>query len=213
MASLFAGWEDADENGQAADTPQTPSIYTEMRLRGVIKTPEEYKKLVAFCSSTADGVWTCGSVQRHRKSVLYYRDQGVLVGGLQARRAAEVQQVVAVETTQAMRGLLGALGFRRVGSVHVKADVFHFKPKTGRHVVLLLQQHFLDRAHQRPLWGENSCWLVELHARRSSEAAIAAAEAALTAVAEALQPIVTLRKVDPKDYAEAESRAMQAAAV
>ena len=52
-------------------------------------------------------------------------------------------------------------------------------------LLLLLMQ---DPLHKQPLWGEKSCWLVELQARLSSEAATAAAEAALAAVADALKP-------------------------
>ncbi|CDJ50245.1 hypothetical protein, conserved [Eimeria brunetti] len=248
MSSLFSGWEDAKGEGQPADTPEGPSVYTEMRLMGLLKTQEEVDKLLQCCSSAADvhclSSWTditlqtavhstgCMDMRKRAETpqevtlrwyhepggvkdtcALYYQDQGVLVGGLHAKKAAETAKVYCTQTTQAMRGVLRALGFRRLGSIHVKANVFHFKPKTARHVVLLLQQHFLDPQHTRPLWGQDCCWLVELQARLSSDAAAtAAAEAALAAVAETLKPVVTLRKMDPKDYAEAEANAMRAAA-
>ncbi|XP_026192690.1 uncharacterized protein LOC34617310 [Cyclospora cayetanensis] len=214
MAFLFRGWEDVEGESLGRDSASSSAVYTELRLRGLIRTEEEKERLLELCSGTADAVWTCGSVQRHACSTVFHVDRGVLVGGLHAKRTAEAVRVCAVETSQSIRGLLGMLGFRRVGMVHVKADVFHFKPKTSRHVVLLVQRHFLDPAHQQPLWeGGESCWLVELLARRSCEAATAAAEAALAAVADTLKPVVMLRKVDPKDYAEAEARAMRAAAL
>ncbi|CDJ60678.1 hypothetical protein, conserved [Eimeria maxima] len=151
MSSLFSGWEDAKGEGQAAQTSDSPSVYTEMRLRVSSSSSSSSSNGSSISSisksstnessssrnnnnNSSSGSGFCARCMDMRKRagtpqevtlrwynepqeikdtcILYYRDQGVLVGGLHARRAAETAKVICTQTTQAMRGVLKALGFR-----------------------------------------------------------------------------------------------------
>ncbi|KAL8269370.1 hypothetical protein Esti_006705 [Eimeria stiedai] len=217
MALLFRGWDDAEHEGEEPTAGEaSAAVYTELRLQGLITSETEMQRLLEICNRTADcrsfSSWRdttlqttapqTGSLDMRKRSeaprevklrwyfepaalkdtcVLYHKDSGGLLGSLAARREADATRVVAVQTTQAMRK------FWHVAKRETGGDSDTLRER-GREAERERKRKPRDRAHQRPLRADSSCWLVELHARRSNEAATAAAEAALVALAETLKP-------------------------
>ncbi|OEH77279.1 hypothetical protein cyc_00080 [Cyclospora cayetanensis] len=211
MAFLFRGWEDVEGESLGRDSASSSAVYTELRLRALIRTEEEKERLLELCSGTADvrsaSSWT--DVVMHTAAAQ--------TGCMDMRKRADTPHELTLRWYSAPPAVKDACTVFHVdrgvlvGGLHAKRTAEAVRVcavETSQSI-----RGLLGMLGFRTLPTSSLCGKEARVVGSSSCLHVAAVKQPLQRQKQPWLPLQIHSNLDPKDYAEAEARAMRAAAL